>query len=92
MSRKESLPLLIRILKSVTRCFDQATARKLASLRLDKRSQALLEEMADRCTEGALSPEELEEYRAVVDAMDVIAILQIEARQQLKRKRRALVS
>jgi len=92
MNRTESPSLLLRILKSVARCFDQATARKLASLRLDKRSQAMLDQWADKCTEGALTPEERDEYRAVVDAMDVIAILQIEARQQLKRKRRALIA
>ena len=91
MTHKESSSLLHHILKQVGECFDLETARKLVALRLDKRTQAKLDEWANKSTEGTFTSQERDEYLAVIDAMDIVAILQGQARQKLK-KRRTLVS
>ena len=85
-------PLLHRILESVSNCLDAASARKLAALRLDARAQALLDEFADKSTEGTLTAEEQAEYRAIVSLLNYISILQSQARRQLKKQRQATAS
>ena len=47
-----------------------------------------MEELARRCTEGELTPEEKAEYDALVSANNVIAILQAKARAVLARHRK----
>jgi hypothetical protein len=42
--------------------------------------QARIEELAEKCNEGTITPEETAEYDAYIHAMDVIAVLQKQAR------------
>ncbi|MBI3325131.1 MAG: hypothetical protein HYZ81_00285 [Nitrospinae bacterium] len=58
-------------------------ARKLADLRADPTVKARLEDLADKCTEGQLSSEELAEYETYVRAIEFIAVLQAKARRLL---------
>ena len=59
-------------------------ARAIASFRADPETQARIDELADKCNEGQLSPAERQEYEAYVEAIDVIAILQDQAREALE--------
>jgi len=92
MKPKEAQPLLNRILAQVGRCLTAETAQKLAALRVDNRTQALVDQLADKSTEGKLTPDEREEYLAIVSVIDFVSILQCQARQVLKRKRRVTVT
>jgi len=92
MNQKTAKPLLNRILARVSKCFDQETVKKLAVLRLDEASTAMIERLAEKSTEGTLTPEERDEYLAIVSVMDFVGILQIQARRRLETRRRATVS
>jgi hypothetical protein len=45
--------------------------------------QGRIEELADKCTEGWLTPEERDEYEALIRVGNFIAILQAKARSAL---------
>ena len=60
-------------------------AKGLVALRATPEVQDRIDELADRCNEGTLTPEEQAEYEAYVDAIDVIGILQAKAREALAR-------
>ena len=55
-------------------------ARDLAAMRAAPEVQARIDELADKCNEGELTDAERAEYLAYIDAIDVISILQAEAR------------
>jgi hypothetical protein len=74
---------LDRLLDPIGRCLSKRAARELAGLRADEEAQACVRELADKCNEGTLSPEERAEYEAYVMAANVVAILQAKARARL---------
>jgi hypothetical protein len=74
---------LDRLLDPVTDCLTPEAARQLVALRADPQFQERLDTLADKCTEGQLSPDEQEEYETYVRAIHLIAILQAKARKLL---------
>jgi hypothetical protein len=76
---------IARILDPVGRCLTPEVARALIGVRADAETQARIEELADKCTEGTLSPGERAEYEAYVAALDFLTILQAKARGTLLR-------
>jgi hypothetical protein len=72
-----------RLLESLSRCFDRNTAKAVTELRQDELVRQRMEELGAKADEGLLSPEEEGEYDALIDISDVIATLQLKARQQL---------
>ena len=52
-------------------------------MRADPELQARIDDLADRCTEGALTAEEKLEYETYVRAGNLIGILQAKARKLL---------
>jgi hypothetical protein len=79
MTQPPANPLLDRLLDPVTRCLTPEVARELVALRADPQFQERLDTLADKCTEGELSPDEREEYETYVRAIHIIAILQAKA-------------
>ena len=71
---------LAKILDPVVRCFTPEVAKRVAEIRADPDVQARIEKLADRCNEGTITPEELAEYDAYIQAMDVLALLQKKAK------------
>ena len=71
------------MLEPVTDCLTPEVARRLAQMRADPELQARIDDLADRCTEGALTAEEKLEYETYVRAGNLIAILQAKARKLL---------
>ena len=83
-----TMQTLDRLLDPVGKSFGVKTAEAIANLRADPELQAKMEQLARRCTEGKLTPEERAEYDAFVSANNVIAILQAKARSVLARHRK----
>ena len=71
------------MLEPVTRCFSLDVARSLLALRVDEQTEARVEELAEKCNEGQLTPEERREYEAYVQASTLIGLLQAKARRLL---------
>ncbi|PYJ07686.1 MAG: hypothetical protein DME25_03320 [Verrucomicrobia bacterium] len=85
MRSGETSAVLDEMLEPVSRCFGLETARALAGFRVDERTQARVDELAEKCNEGQLSPQERSEYEAYVQASTLIGILQAKARRLLAR-------
>lgn len=83
MTQTQEMPVLERLLDPVARCLTPEAARRLVALRADSDLQERLDLLADKCTEGELTPEEREEYETYVHAIHLIAILQAKARKIL---------
>jgi hypothetical protein len=83
MSQPTETRILDRLLDPVTRCLTLEVARQLVALRTDPQFQERLDALADKCTEGELSPEEREEYETYVRSIQIIGILQAKARKIL---------
>lgn len=84
MSRTLTRSILDQMLDPLARCFDGETARRLAEFHVDPEVDLRVTYLAERCNEGLLTPEEKEEYQAIVDASDMISILKLKARRYLK--------
>ena len=80
---KRSTTTLDRLVEPMVRTFTPEVARALTQLRADPELQAHMDELAEKCNEGRLTPEEREEYETYVRTSRVIAILQAKARKLL---------
>jgi len=75
--------LLAQLLEPLEECLTPELAQKIAALRASPKVQARIDELADKCNEGELTPEETAEYTSYVDAIDLITVLQAQARDVL---------
>ena len=75
--------LVDSLLEPVVQSLTPRAARKLVSLRADENLQERIDALADKSTEGTLTPEEREEYESYVHAIHVVSILQAKARRML---------
>ena len=71
------------MLDPVGRALGPEAAKAIVSLRADPEAQAKMDELAERCNEGALTAEERSEYESLIAAANVIALLQAKARASL---------
>ena len=78
--------LLERILEPVSSSLNEEAARKLLDIKADRKMQALVSKLADKCNEGSLTPEERREYEMYVMAGHFVAILKAKARILVPRK------
>ncbi len=76
---------LDRMLDPFTDCLTPDAARRVAAWRLDPQTEARIDALADKCTEGELTPEERDEYETYVRAGTLLSILQAKARGLLAR-------
>ena len=60
-------------------------ARHLISIKADEQLSKRILELGSKASEGTLSPSEEQEYDAYIEANDIVAILQAQARQVLGR-------
>ena len=61
--------LVDRLIEPLSRCIRGRGEEDLLSLRADAALQARIDELADRCDEGTLTPEEREEYETYVQQL-----------------------
>jgi hypothetical protein len=85
MLAMDATSALDRLLDPLGRCLTPEVARAVIALRADEETQARIDELADKCTEGTLSPAERAEYEAYVAAIDFLTVLQAKARGSLTR-------
>ena len=83
MSAVASPAVLDSLLAPVARCLTAEAAARLVSLRADEKTQARLDELADKANEGELTEDEHAEYASYVSAMNLIGVLQARARRLL---------
>lgn len=77
------LTYLDRLLTPVTQCFTPEVAERLIALPMDPEIEAHIKELASKANEGTLSDKERNEYEEYIEAVDLIAILQLRARSVL---------
>ncbi len=85
----ESAPntVLDEVLDPFAECLTADVARKIVALRAPDSFQGRMQELAEKCGAGSLSPEERAAYEAYVSAGNFIAVLQSKARQRLQDER-----
>jgi hypothetical protein len=66
---------LDRVLGAVGECLDRENAEALLRLSADAEMQGRIEALADKCTDGSLSPEEREEYETLINVGNFVSIL-----------------
>lgn len=72
--------VLDEFLDPFSQCLDAESARRLASLHVSAPVQERVDYLAGQANEGLLSDDERNEYEALVNAADIISILQLKAR------------
>ena len=87
MNKSRNGRVLERLLEPVSSSLNEEAARKLIGLKVDRKAQARVDELARKCNEGQLTPEERQQYETYVLAGEFIAILQAKARLLLARRR-----
>ncbi len=85
MNASQTTQVLDRLLDPVTECLTPEVARALVNLRARPEVQARIDELAEKSGEGDLTPVERLEYRQIIDAIDLISVLQAKARVLLTR-------
>ena len=75
--------VLDQVFEPVTQCFTPEVATRIAALRASPKLQEQIDELAEKCIEGTLTPEEQSDYEAVVRALNFVALLQAKARAAL---------
>jgi len=85
MSTPQSSQVVNRLLDPVAECLSPEVARAIVNLRAQPDVQAHIDQLAERCNEGELTPVERAEYRDIVEAIDFVSILQAKARARLAR-------
>lgn len=76
------------LLESAARCLDLHTVRALASLELQEKAKARLEQLAEKANEGQLSDKESREYQRFIEVDDMLATLRMKADRHHKKSRR----
>ncbi len=83
MNSSSNTAILDELIEPVARCFTPEVARRILSLRASTDLQTRLDDLANKCAEGTLTPEEHEQYESYVRGMNFIGVLQASARAQL---------
>src|SRR5579859_5028628 len=73
---KRTTDTLDRLVEPVVRTFTPEVARSLLQLRADPELQARMDDLAEKCNEGRLTPEERGEYETSIRFANYLAIIQ----------------
>jgi hypothetical protein len=84
---ENGIAVLDELLEPVTRAFSREVAQALLNVRASETAQARIGELAEKCNEGSLTPNERSEYESYVQAADLISVLQAKARVWLANRR-----
>ena len=83
---KRNHATLERLVDPVIRTLAPEAAKALVELRADPELQERMDDLAEKCNQGRLTPDEREEYETSIRFGNFIAILQAKARNLLKRR------
>lgn len=78
-----TISYLDRFLDPITDVLTPEVARALVELRAEPELEAHIDELRAKANAGTLTPEEDEEYKEFVEAVDVLSIIQAKARRFL---------
>ena len=76
-------PVLDQLVAPLSECLTPESARRLLALKADAKLQARVDDLADRHSQGRLTPEEQAEYGKYVSYSTFVGILKSKARQLL---------
>jgi len=82
-----SSTLLEQMVDPIGRVLTPESAKEILDIRADGETQRRIDELADKCNEGKLSPDELIEYQEFVSLFNILALLQARARSILSNGR-----
>lgn len=83
MSTTNADPELNHLIDPLADCLTPEAARRVLALKADGKLQARVDSLADRHSQGQLTPEELVEYTSYVNFSTFVAILKSKTRQRL---------
>ena len=86
MKTKTKYSPLEQMIDGLSKCLTPESAKQVLKFRADAKLQKHLHQLADKCTEGTLTPEERSEYGDCVTLGTFLAILQSKIRQKLAQK------
>ena len=75
--------LLDELLDPFTQCLDARSAQLVIEFGIAPAVQQRVSVLAERANQGALAEEELQDYEALINAADFIAILKLKAQRRL---------
>jgi hypothetical protein len=79
-----SSTLLERMVDPISRVLTPDSAREILQVRVDEETQRRVDELADKCNEGALTADERAEYQGIISWFNLLTLLQAKARTLLK--------
>jgi uncharacterized protein YnzC (UPF0291/DUF896 family) len=72
--------LLERMVDPIGRVLTPEAAREILGVRADNETQRRIDQLADKCNEGTLTPEERAEYQEFISIFNILTVLQARAR------------
>ena len=72
----------------ISRVLTPEAARQILDVQADEETQRRIDELADKCNEGALTADERAEYQSYVSWFNILTLLQAKARTFLKKHNR----
>ena len=84
MAAKPKLPVLDLLVDPLSQCLTKESARRVINMKSDKRLQAAVNQLAEKCNEGTLTPNEKAQYEAYVSFGTFIALLKSKARRMVE--------
>ena len=76
-------PVLDRLVDPLSQCLTSESAKRLLEFRADPQLQALVDRLAEKSSEGTLTPAEQADYASYVSFGTFVALLKSKARQLL---------
>lgn len=78
-----STTLVDQVIEPLANCLTPEVAERIVNLRLDARTQAQLDELAEKASTGQLEAAERADYQELVEALDFMGLLKSKARTLL---------
>jgi hypothetical protein len=89
MKHTAATTLIEGLVERLGACLTLDAAKQVLSLKIDPRTQRRLDVLAEKSTEGELSPQEHTEYASLVIGLDLVTLIQARARAVLADSREA---
>ena len=83
MKSRNTALIIDRLVDSLCECLTPEAARRLVDLKADRKLQARVNDLAERCSDGTITSKERAEYGKYVSYSTFVAILKSKARQLL---------
>lgn len=80
--------MLTNVLKPFASLMNEDVARKILAVKANRKAQARVAKLAQKCSDGELTPEERREYESFVVANRIVTLFRAEALATLAGKRR----